>query len=77
MTAKARKRRAIREGTVNILAGNEPMSLQSLTARLTETVKPDHGRWKLNIHIVAQALRGHPRIHKYTDKRGYAVYYCD
>lgn len=76
MTVKARKRSAIREGTVNILAGNEPMSLQSLTARLKETVKPDRGVYKITDQIVAQALRGQTRIHKFT-RNGISMYYAD
>ena len=76
MTDKKWKRRMIREGAIDVLAGNEPMSLTSLTNRLRETVKPDRGVYKLTDQIVAQALRGQTRIHKFT-RNGISMYYAD
>lgn len=72
-----RKRWAIRDGAVDILAGEEPMSLQSLTVNLQDSIRPVRGVWKITPQIVAQALKGHPRIHKYLDNKGLSVYYCD
>ena len=76
MTDKKWKRRMLQEGAIEILAGNEPMSLTSLTDRLRETVKPDRGVYKVTCQMVAQALRAQPRIHKFT-RNGISMYYCD
>jgi hypothetical protein len=77
MNSKKRKRYAIQDGAVDILAGEDPMSLQSLTVNLQETIRPARGVWKITPQMVAQALKGHPRVHKYLDNKGLSVYYCD
>ncbi len=77
MSAKKRKRWAIQNGSVNILAGNEPISLQVLSSRLSQTIRPERGVWKITPPIVATALRGHPRIHKFINKQGISMYYSD
>ena len=76
-TPQKRKRWAIQEGAVAILAGNDALSLQVLTERLKETIRPNRGVWKITPQMVAQALKGHPRIRKHLDKRGYSMYFCD
>ena len=76
-TPQKRKRWAIQEGCVTILEGNDALSLQFLTERLKETIRPNRGVWKITPQMVAQALKGHPRIRKHLDKRGYSMYFCD
>ena len=77
MTAGRRKRQAIQSEALEILAGNEPISLQALTHRMRETCKPDRGVYKLSGNIIAQALKGQPRIHKFLNKQGLSMYYAD
>ena len=77
MSPKKRKRRAIQNGALDILAGEEPVSLQALSKRLEETIRPDRGIWKITPNVVATALRGAPRIHKFINKQGISMYYAD
>ena len=65
-----RKRHTICNATVDLLAGNDPLSIQQITQRLKETLPAiNGGKYKLSIHIVAQALRINPRLIRFHDKR--------
>lgn len=77
MKANKRKRYAVRNAAVDILNGNEPISLQILTLRIVETTKAPRGQWKITPQIVAQTLRMEPRIKKYSDKRGISMYHYE
>ena len=76
MTDKKWKRMMIQEAALDILGGNEPISLISLTDKVKLQVKPIRGVYKITPQMVAQALRGQSRIHKFTHAN-ISMYYAD
>lgn len=76
-TDKKWKRIKMQEAALDILLGNEALSLRTLTERMQGTVKPIRGVYKITPLMVAASLRGVPRIHKFTNEVGLSMYYAD